>query len=281
MADTLYTIEDGLVQIRFPTLPSFACNPIPAIAVERVQVLDDINGQVFRVQIAEEDGEFIHKTVERPFYEPLDTVAFESEMQTSLLLRDIPNIGQIVGVTVGKSIYLTTKDCGAPDMIHGMLFKYYPGGTIKQSRRRNQEPESWRKWPLQIARALREIHKRELVHMDLKPSNIVLDAEDNTVIIDFGGQQVTYDWLAPELREKEDVFMCCLEQKMRGELWTLGKLFSDLVINHQNHTGTLGINRLSYLATQLMHDDPMSRISLDRVISELERRENDELRTAS
>jgi serine/threonine protein kinase len=203
----------------------------------------------------------------------LDTIAFEKEMQTSLLLRDIPNIGQIVGVTVGKSIYLTSKNREAPDIIHGMLFKYYPGGTIKQSRRRNQDPESWRKWPLQIVSALREIHKRELVHMDLKPSNIVLDTEDNAVIIDFGDQQVTYNWLAPELRDKEDIFMCSLEQKMRGELWTLGKLFSELVIHHQNHTGTLGNNRLSYLATQLMHDDPKSRISLDQVISELERRE--------
>lgn len=278
---SLYTIEDGLVQIRFPSLPSFACNPIPAIAVEKVQVLDDINGQVFRVQVAQEDAEFIHKTVERPFYEPLDTVAFENEMQTALLLRDIPNIGQIVGVTVGKSIYLTSKDREAPDMIHGMLFKYYPGGTINQPRHINQEPESWRKWPLQIARALREIHKRELVHMDLKPSNIVLDTEDNAVIVDFGGQQVTYDWLAPELREKEEVFMCPLEQKVRGELWTLGKLFYEIIINHQNHTGTLEINRLNSLATQLMHDDPRSRISLDQVISELERRENDELITAS
>ncbi|EED22522.1 conserved hypothetical protein [Talaromyces stipitatus ATCC 10500] len=259
---SLYSIEHGLIEIRSPSLPTFRCRSLPAIAVEKVQELDDINGQVFRVRIEGKDGDYIHKTLDRPWYEPSDTIAFEHEMQNSLLLRGIPNIGQIIGVTVGKNIYQTTQDSETPEVIHGMLFKYYPGGTIKQLQQNNQKLESWRKWPLQISHALRELHKSGLAHMDIKPSNIVLDKENNAVIIDLGGQSITYEWLAPELREKENVLMSCFEDKVRGELWTLGKLFSELIIYN---TGGLENDYLSYISNQLMHDDPTSRISLDLI----------------
>lgn len=42
------------------------------------------------------------------------------------------------------------------------------------------------KYIRQVASALAHIHERKMNHLDVKPSNILLDAQDNAVLIDFG-----------------------------------------------------------------------------------------------
>ncbi len=50
-----------------------------------------------------------------------------------------------------------------------------------------QELQPWQGWALQIALGLCELHRQGLAHMDLKPSNVVIRAEDNAILLDISG----------------------------------------------------------------------------------------------
>ncbi|MCB2050921.1 MAG: bifunctional protein-serine/threonine kinase/phosphatase [Novosphingobium sp.] len=51
-------------------------------------------------------------------------------------------------------------------------------------------PEETRAMIGQIARGLQALHRREIVHRDLRPHNVLIDAEGTARIIDFGSAQV-------------------------------------------------------------------------------------------
>ncbi|KAE8327153.1 hypothetical protein BDV39DRAFT_175904 [Aspergillus sergii] len=55
----------------------------------------------------------------------------------------------------------------------------------------------WRQWPIQIGSALSHFHEAGWAHMDIKPSNVVRDAEGNSILIDISGiGGITHAWRA-------------------------------------------------------------------------------------
>lgn len=68
-----------------------------------------------------------------------------------------------------------------------MIFEYCSGGTLTD--RLEQQPSSEalnRKWMQQLTEAVTHIHAFALVHRDLKPDNVLLDANNNIKVGDFG-----------------------------------------------------------------------------------------------
>ncbi|KAL4781235.1 hypothetical protein BJX76DRAFT_363753 [Aspergillus varians] len=58
-------------------------------------------------------------------------------------------------------------------------------------------------WGLQITTILTYLHRARKTHMDIKPSNVVLDADGNTVLINISGiGGIAHGWRAPEIRDK-------------------------------------------------------------------------------
>lgn len=53
------------------------------------------------------------------------------------------------------------------------------------------------KYILQVAEALKYVHSRNRLHLDVKPGNIMVDANDNAILIDFGASK-QYDEVAGE-----------------------------------------------------------------------------------
>lgn len=53
---------------------------------------------------------------------------------------------------------------------------------------REEPPPPWRvvRWMLQLARVLQHCHQRGVVHRDLKVANVLVDAEDQLHLVDFG-----------------------------------------------------------------------------------------------
>ena len=64
------------------------------------------------------------------------------------------------------------------------VMKYFSGGSLSFN---SAIPEDVAlRYTKQLASALRFIHQKRMMHLDVKPSNILLDDEGNVVLIDFG-----------------------------------------------------------------------------------------------
>ena len=78
--------------------------------------------------------------------------------------------------------------------------------------------------------------------MDIKPSNIVLDAEGNAVLIDISGiGGVTHALRAPEIRDELSPIKLSFETRRWNDVWAYGKLLSEIVMHMEDspYSGTL------------------------------------------
>jgi len=70
-------------------------------------------------------------------------------------------------------------DYGEVDEWFFLVLEYVPGGTLKQRLAEPLPPRVAAELMETIARAVGYLHSRGLLHLDLKPSNILLDCEEN------------------------------------------------------------------------------------------------------
>ncbi|KAJ5206571.1 hypothetical protein N7491_002814 [Penicillium cf. griseofulvum] len=138
------------------------------------------------------EQKFAFKTIDRPIYEPGDTDQILDEIDALIQLRGQPNIAQIVGLVVSENPYRTCPSADMPVVVRGFLLEYYPGGSLEQI----IEEAKFQNGSL----GLESLHKRGRSHLDIKPSNIVLDDRNNAILIDISGTgYYTWEWLSPEM----------------------------------------------------------------------------------
>lgn len=154
------------------------------------------------------------------------------------------------------------------------LMEYLPGKTLADWIKENPRPDI--QWVVElvekISRGIRAFHRKEVLHQDLKPDNIIFDHQNNPVIIDFGACYIagveeidapfaredalgTADYSAPETRfrsaktVKSDLFSLAV---ITYEMLTGQKPFGDELekLTDQRHC-----HRLKYRAIQ--HYNPM------------------------
>eukprot|EP00959_Pyramimonas_sp_CCMP1952_P320820 6713723-Pyramimonas_sp.AAC.1 len=122
------------------------------------------------------------------------------------ILRKIrhKNVVQFIGIcTQAKLLYIVTEF-----MEGGSLYEYY--------RRRTGEgmpAAAVAKAGLDVARGMDYLHKNQIIHRDLKASNLLIDENGVVKVADFGVSRVkddkgimtaetgTYRWMAPEIIE--------------------------------------------------------------------------------
>jgi len=73
-----------------------------------------------------------------------------------------------------------------------VVMEYLEGQTLTQWMRDNPAPDlpTVRRIVEQIARGLRAFHRREMLHQDLRPDNVMIDRNGTVKIIDFGSTRV-------------------------------------------------------------------------------------------
>nr|XP_004659290.2 sperm motility kinase 4A-like [Jaculus jaculus] len=92
---------------------------------------------------------------------------------------------------------------------------------------------------VQIARGLRHCHASGVVHGDLKPGNILLDARGNVKLSDFGvgsrfaaGQKVAAGWCTADYRAPE-LFLRRRYDGPKADIWSLGVILFLMVTGSQ------------------------------------------------
>jgi serine/threonine protein kinase len=69
-----------------------------------------------------------------------------------------------------------------------VVFEYMPNGSLADTLRENGKPPRQKaiRWLAQTAEALDHAHSENVVHRDVKPANLLLDADENVSVADFG-----------------------------------------------------------------------------------------------
>lgn len=235
---------------------------------------EELADEVYRVFHKNDGILYIYKTVNRAIYYPSDTNVIRSELTNLELFQGKRNIVQPAGVVVFRNPYTTVQAQDQQQdqrlVISGILMQYYSGGSLKDILSDSPAVASypWERWVIQIATALSCMHTAGKIHMDIKPSNIVLDDEGNAMIIDIsdiGG--VTYTWRAPETRDVLSPIELPFESRRLYDTWTYGKLLCEIIANIVDSPY---VETVKSIAARLMEDDPQIRMTLPEAISWLE-----------
>jgi Protein kinase domain len=249
--------------------PSFVKDlSVPTTALAGIKTITKIAPGVCRVNISSDPKEpcYIFKSIDKPFYEPTDTKVLEQELQNLKLFRQT-TIVQLVSVVISTNPYHTGNSENPGSVLRGFLVEYHPGGTLEDALKENRVCFGSRRWPVQIARGLQQLHRRNIAHMDLKPSNIVISINDDAVIIDISGMAVTKDWLAPEIREVDDPISLPWEARRRNDIWAYGMLLSMMVQFESNEEKA---RLLHEVIDETRKEEPSERVELCHVIVKLE-----------
>jgi serine/threonine protein kinase len=96
-------------------------------------------------------------------------------------------------------------DYGAEGDFTFIVMDYVPNGTLRERHPKKSvvQPATVLSYVLQIASGLQYIHERGLIHRDIKPHNMLIDADDSIKISDFGTTIIS-DSLHPLNRDEYD-----------------------------------------------------------------------------
>jgi serine/threonine protein kinase len=101
--------------------------------------------------------------------------------------------------------------------------------------------------------------------MDLKPSNIVLDEDDNAVLIDISGiGGVTHEWCAPEIRDEISPFDLPFQTRQLNDIWAYGKVLGEIASKVEDGSFASTLKMVSDRLTQ----DAFTRGTLCEAISQ-------------
>ncbi|KAJ5735802.1 protein kinase domain-containing protein [Penicillium malachiteum] len=267
IGDMKYYIREDPLRVRYllpAQFPSFRAVEIS----ELIQEIE-ISAGVFRVFHRGDRMPYVLKIIDRPFYDPQDTDVIKQELENLEQFRGARGIVQSVGVAVLTNPYATCqKGSQRPEMvISGILLEFYSGGSLKHVLKEQQFNNiSWEDWAIQIGSALDTIHRAGKTHMDLKPSNIVLDKDGNAILIDISGiGGITHGWQAPEIHDEITPFDLPFQTRQLNDIWTYGKILKEIA----SAAGDCTFARALNMVADHLTEDVTTRWTLSEAISQL------------
>src|SRR3954452_18156603 len=120
-----------------------------------------------------------------------------------------------------------------------IVFEYVEGETLKQriGREGALDPQEAIAYAIEIARGLSVAHGRRMVHRDIKPQNILIDAEGRAKLTDFGiSRQLEQDGMTATGRVLGTTDYVAPEQAMgrgadpRSDIYSLGVVLYEMLV---------------------------------------------------
>ncbi|XP_068459611.1 receptor-interacting serine/threonine-protein kinase 3-like isoform X2 [Clinocottus analis] len=93
-------------------------------------------------------------------------------------------------------VYGTYQGCppGLRSTQQGLVMAFMERGSVESLQKKLSGPPPWPlvcRWAHQVAQGMNFLHSRNIVHHDLKPSNVLLDGDLNAKLADFGLSRVS------------------------------------------------------------------------------------------
>nr|WP_255697461.1 bifunctional protein-serine/threonine kinase/phosphatase [Sinirhodobacter sp. WL0062] len=152
---------------------------------------------------------------------------------------------------------------GAPDLSEArsglyIVTDFIEGQTLRQWMQDNPNPgfEQVRDIVEQIAKGLRAFHRREMLHQDLRPENVMIDAAGVVRLIDLGSAYVAGVQEAAPEREEDGILGTCQ--------YTAPEYFSNESVSWRSDLFSLGVIAYEMLTGYLPYGAQVSRIRTPR-----------------
>src|SRR6476646_6950119 len=120
-----------------------------------------------------------------------------------------------------------------------IVFEYVEGETLKQriARVGALDPQEALAYAIEIARGLTVAHNRRMIHRDIKPQNVLIDAEGRAKLTDFGiSRQLEQDGMTATGRVLGTTDYVAPEQAMgqavdqRSDIYSLGVVLFEMLV---------------------------------------------------
>jgi hypothetical protein len=148
-------------------------------------------------------------------------------------------------------------DLGQDEDDHFIVLEYVEGETLKQLLQREAplRPDRVAQIGIQVARALEYAHRRNLVHRDIKPQNILITADGQAKVTDFG---IAAAWGVPPLTPTGTVlgtphYLSPEQAHGQKQVTRASDIYSTGVVLYEMATGRPPFQADSALAVARMH----------------------------
>lgn len=170
----------------------------------------------------------------------LDTAAAADPAVRRMFIKEARSLAQLKHPNI-----VTVFDVGEVDNLPYIVMEHLAGGSVKDRIERSGplKPGEATRIAIEVANGLAFAHSKGIIHADLKPSNILFDAEDHAKVTDFGIARTPKDdsatpelyatalYVAPERVEGK-------QATVQSDVYGLGLVLYEMLVGKPPFTST-------------------------------------------